>query len=65
MNDFESAVAKAHNELVAAGHSWAQPQAVSMAELADAEKLPHEWIRKPMEHPTAHGRRVVVLMPAV
>lgn len=64
MNDFESSVAKAHNALVAAGHSWAQPRGISIAEKIDAGKLPHEWISKPNEPTVGDGRRVVVLPPS-
>lgn len=44
MNDFESAVTEAHNALVMAGHSWAQPRTLSESEKFDAAKLPREWI---------------------
>lgn len=56
MNDFESAVARCHAEFVKAGHSWAQPQAVSMAELADAERSPNVWISPPTERPLKEQR---------
>ena len=51
MNDFEEAVAEAHHALVAAGHSWAQPRALSESEKFDAVKLPREWISAPKERP--------------
>jgi len=51
MNDFEESVAEAHNALVAAGHSWAQPRRLSESEKFDAVKLPHEWISPPKERP--------------
>lgn len=49
MNDFESVVAKCHADIVAAGHSWAQPRLVSMADREEAARLPHEWISAPAE----------------
>ncbi len=51
MNDFEEALAEAHDALVAAGHSWAQPRVLSETEKFDAVRLPREWISAPKERP--------------
>lgn len=64
MNDFESAVARCHTEFVKAGHSWAQPRAISMTELADAERGPNAWISPPTERPLKE-QRLVFLPDAV
>lgn len=58
MNDFESAVAEAHSELVAAGHSWAQPRTLTELEKLEAARLPVEWISAPAEKPDSEKRLV-------
>ena len=58
--DFEDAVAEAHNALVRAGHSWAQPRKISISEMHDSEKLPHEWISAPAEKAKSEQRLVTV-----
>ena len=60
MNDFETAVAEAHNALVEAGHTWAQPRKISIAEMIDAEKLPCEWISPPAEKSRSDQRIVII-----
>ena len=60
MNDFETAVAEAHDALVEAGHTWAQPRKISIAEMIDAEKLPHEWISTNAEKPRSDQRIVII-----
>ncbi len=44
MNDFETAVAEAHDALVEAGHTWAQPRRLTEIERLEAARLPVEWI---------------------
>ena len=61
MNDFENSVAEAHDALVDAGHSWAQPRVISETEKLEAAKLPIEWISRPkpvVEQRTVRIRRL-------
>ncbi|MDO8742058.1 MAG: hypothetical protein Q7J45_00775 [bacterium] len=58
MNDFESAVAEAHNALVEAGHGWAQPRKLTETERLEAARLPVEWISVPAPKPVIEQRMV-------
>ncbi|GKT26038.1 hypothetical protein [Acidovorax sp. SUPP3334] len=61
MNDFETAVAEAHDALVAAGHGWAQPRRLTEVAKLEAARLPAEWISAPkpvIEQRTVRIRRI-------
>lgn len=64
MNDFETSVSEAHDELVAAGHAWAQPRRLTEVEKIEAARLPVEWISAPkpvIERRTVRIRRLDLL----
>lgn len=58
MVDFESAVAKAHDALVEAGHAWAQLRRLTEIEKLEAARLPTEWISAPAPKPDIERRTV-------
>lgn len=56
--DFETSVAEAHNALVKAGHSWAQPREFTESERFDVVTLSYEWISAPAGKPLIEQRLV-------
>ena len=58
--DFESSVPKNLLAREAADHAWARPRKISIAEMIDAAKLPHEFISPPKEKPKSEQRLVTV-----